>query len=206
VLANTLARGLDKLGINLRPAAQQTLLDYLALLKRWNASYNLTAIRDEESMVVRHLLDSLSVLPFVVGEHCVDVGTGAGLPGLPLAVALPDTQFTLLDSNGKKTRFLTQAVATLNLDNVRVMQSRVEDYRPEPRFDVVLSRAFASLDDMIAGCHQLLCPNGLFLAMKGQLPEDELRDVEARVELLGVEILSVPGLAEDRCLVRMRSR
>lgn len=206
MLANTLARGLDALAIDLDSAAQQKLLDYLALLKRWNASYNLTAIRDEEAMVVRHLLDSLSVLPFVDGQHCVDVGTGAGLPGLPLAVALPEKQFTLLDSNGKKTRFLTQAIAQLGLDNARMLKSRVEDYLPEPRFDVVLSRAFASLDAMITGCHQLLCPGGLFLAMKGQLPEHELHDIPAGAELLGVERLTVPGLAEDRCLVRLRAR
>jgi len=206
VLAATLARGLDDLAISLDSAAQQQLLDYLSLLAHWNRRYNLTAIRDQRGMVTRHLLDSLAIVPHVNASRCIDVGTGAGLPGIPLAIALPDQQFTLLDSNGKKSRFLIQAIASLGLPNTEVVKSRVDEYRPRQSFDAVLSRAFASLGDMIAGCRHLLRPDGQFLAMKGQHPVDELREIQDRAELLGIEDLSVPGLAEDRCLVRLRLR
>ncbi len=202
-LADPLRRGLGDLGLDLDATQQQQILDYLDLLLRWNSRFNLTAVRDPDAMLIRHVFDSLVVLPYVTAQRPIDVGTGAGLPGLLLAIAAPQTPYTLLDSNGKKTRFLVQAKSALGLDNVSVVHERVEHYRPDSLFDTVLSRAFASLGDMIAGCQQLLEPGGQFLAMKGQYPVEELDAVRDRCSLLEVIPLQVPGLHEERCLVRI---
>ena len=209
-LEDLLASGADALGVTLTDAQTNQLLDYRALLERWNRHYNLTAIRDPEAMVVRHLLDSLSVLPHLdlpdgsPGE-LIDVGTGAGLPGMVLAIARPDLNITLLDSNGKKTRFMVQAKMELDLANVIVEHARVENARSENGYDRVLSRAFASLNDMIDGCHQLLADGGRYLAMKGQYPQEEIDAVRRknahRISSIEVETLVVPGLEEERCLV-----
>ncbi|WOJ92447.1 16S rRNA (guanine(527)-N(7))-methyltransferase RsmG [Congregibacter variabilis] len=205
MLDKELSEGLKDLELGLGTAQQQLLLDYLTLLSRWNKTYNLTAVRDERAMVTRHLLDSLSVLPHLQGQRFIDVGTGAGLPGIPLAIAAPTRQFTLLDSNGKKTRFLVHASNELGLTNIEVVKSRVRDYKPTHIYDTVLSRAFASLDDMISSCQHLLVPGGDFLAMKGQHPDEELQSVESGSFQISTIDLQVPGLFEDRCLVRIQT-
>lgn len=179
-------------------------MDYLKLLSRWNKIYNLTAVRDERAMVTRHLLDSLAVQPHLSGQRFIDVGTGAGLPGIPLAIASPKQHFALLDSNGKKTRFLVHAVNELGLSNVEVIKARVTDYVPESAYDTVLSRAFGSLGDMISSCQHLLVSGGEFLAMKGQRPDEELQRVESDALEVSVIDLQVPGLSEERCLLRIR--
>ncbi|MAY34927.1 MAG: 16S rRNA (guanine(527)-N(7))-methyltransferase RsmG, partial [Spongiibacteraceae bacterium] len=163
-----LERGLRTLELELSEQQRDLLMRYLALLVKWNRAYNLTAIRDPEEMVTKHLLDSLAVAPFVSGERLLDVGTGAGLPGIPLAIVYPDKLFELLDSNGKKTRFLVQVVADLALPNVTVHHKRIESGELAPVFDGILSRAFASLADMTRDCGPLLAEGGELLAMKGQ--------------------------------------
>lgn len=198
-----LRRGCDALGLALADRQYALLLDYLSLLARWNRTYNLTAVREPEQMVTRHLLDSLAVANHVQGLRAVDVGTGAGLPGIPLAIALPEQEFHLLDSNGKKTRFLFQVKTALGLDNMLVHQTRVESFRPRELFDTVLSRAFASLTDMVAGCRHLLAPGGRFLAMKGAYPTEELAVLDPACLVSKVHALRVPGLDEQRHLVEM---
>lgn len=178
---------------------------YLRLLAKWNAAYNLTAVRDPEDMIARHLLDSLVVLPYLAGARVLDIGSGAGLPGIPLAVARPELGFTLLDTNSKKTRFLTQAVGELALNNVEVVHSRVENYRPERKFDTLVSRAFAGIADMLALARHLCAPGGRFLAMKGAYPEEELAAVPAEYAT-EVVALEVPGLKAQRHLVILAPR
>lgn len=204
-MISTLSRGCDSLGVANEPAQQEQLLAYLQLMIKWNRAYNLTAVRDPQQMVTRHLLDSLSIAPYIAGHRLIDVGTGGGLPGVPLSILFPDREFHLLDSNGKKTRFLFQVKTALRLDNMRVHQARVESFDEGP-FDVVLSRAFASLEDMVNGCQHLLTPGGHFLAMKGAYPETELSALEDRCQLRAVYPLEVPGLGEQRHLVDMTLR
>ncbi|HSW51993.1 MAG TPA: 16S rRNA (guanine(527)-N(7))-methyltransferase RsmG, partial [Sulfuricaulis sp.] len=162
--------------------------------------YNLTAVRDPEQMVPRHLLDSLSVLPYLQGPRVLDIGTGAGLPGIPLALARPDLEFTLLDSNAKKTRFATQALHELGLKNVAVVQERVEKFHPAEKFDTLIARAFASIPDMLAASRHLCAPHGRFLVMKGVFPQEELAAVTDgyRAE---VKALTIPGLDAARHMV-----
>jgi 16S rRNA (guanine527-N7)-methyltransferase len=202
-LHTQLELGCDGLGITLSDDQLADLLRYLDLLARWNKAYNLTAVRDEGQMVTRHLLDSLAVARFVSGRRIIDVGTGAGLPGVPLAIALPQREFHLLDSSGKKTRFLFQVKTALCLDNIVVHQARVETFRVDEPFDVVLSRAFASLQDMTAGCRHLLATDGRFLAMKGTWPTRELEDIRQAYGGAIVHTLHIPGLAEQRHLVEI---
>ena len=198
-----LGPGLAALGLSLPAESTARLLEFVELLQRWNQAYNLTAVRDPAEMLTKHLLDSLAVLPYVSRGPVEDVGAGAGLPGIPLAIARPDLRFTLLDSNGKKTRFMVQAAASLKLHNVEVVQARVEGYRPPVPFATVLSRAFASLGEFVrlagAGC----APGGRLLAMKGARPEQELTDIPAGYRVLGVHPLKVPGLDAERCLVEI---
>ena len=205
-LRQRLIRGADSLALSLDEVQYEQLLDYLALLVRWNRAFNLTAVRDPAEMVTRHLLDSLAVLPHLPPGHCIDVGTGPGLPGIPLAIARPGLSIDLLDSNVKKTRFLFQAVTALKLGNTRIFHCRVEDHAPAVGYDVVLSRAFASLDDMVDGCAHLLVPGGCFLAMKGQWPEAEWQAVAERCELRARHELAVPGLSEQRHLLELGLR
>ncbi len=201
-LRERLSSGCAALGLELPAPAIDKLLDYIALLAKWNQAYNLTAVRDSAEMVTRHLLDSLAVAPHLTGLRIIDVGTGAGLPGIPLAILFPERQFVLLDSNGKKTRFLVQAKASLGLDNVTVVHSRVEEYRPEEPFDTVITRAFAALTDILSLCQHLISPAGAVLAMKGDATEAE--SVPEAFRLAGVVALNVPGLAhEKRHLIRV---
>ena len=200
-LTTQLLRGCDDLELPLASGQQRHLMEYLALLAKWNQAYNLTAIRDQESMVTRHLLDSLAIAPFVTGQRLIDVGTGAGLPGVPLAILFPDREIHLLDSNGKKTRFLFQVKTALGLDNIVVHHARVESFHAAEPYDAVLSRAFASLQDMVHGCRHLLAPGGSFLAMKGALPAEELTSVSPEYPERAVHPLCVPGLHEQRHLV-----
>jgi len=198
-LQTQLERGIAALGLSLPEAAVPRLLDYQALLERWNAAYNLTAIRDSAEMVTRHLLDSLAILPYVQGETLADLGTGPGLPGIPLAIAAPGRQILLVDSNGKKVRFLREAIRALKLEGVRAVQSRVEEV--EGQFDCITARAFASLEDMLGWGGHLLAPQGIWLAMKGKQPDDELPGVPAGFAVRGMHALAVPGLEAERHLV-----
>lgn len=205
-LGAQLREGLAQMAIDLSPAQQSLLLDYLGLLEKWNRSYNLTAIKDPADMVVRHLLDSLSILPYFAGtKTAIDVGTGGGLPGIPLAIACPDTRIDLLDSNGKKTRFLFQVKAALGLDNIKVHHSRVEKLAVAKPYDVVLSRAFASLVDMVDYSARLQAPEGCLMAMKGQQPDSELTALPSSVTVCACYSLDIFGLNEQRHLVVLKS-
>jgi 16S rRNA (guanine527-N7)-methyltransferase len=201
-----LSTGLTALKLSLTAEQQRVLLAYVALLEKWNRSFNLTSVEGVEGMVVQHLLDSLSVLPFIQGESVLDVGSGAGLPGLPLAVASPDRRFTLLDSNGKKTRFMQQAVLELRLPNVTVVKSRIEEYRPERAFDTVVSRAFSSLLEFVQATHAVCGPETRRLAMKGLYPEAELKELAGTGYDAQVTRLKVPGLAAERHLVSLEKK
>jgi len=202
-LATSLKAGLAQLaGAAVDAERLPVLLAYLDHLQRWNRTYNLTAVRDPAAMITRHLLDSLSILPWVVGPRLLDVGTGAGLPGVPLAIVRPELDVTLLDSSGKKIRFLNHLRRELGLQNTHPVQARLEEYEPGGAFDTIVSRAFASLADFAVAARHL-AGAGRLLAMKGRYPEAELRDLPAWVQLQSIEKLAVPGLQEDRHLVIM---
>lgn len=197
-LADTLAAGITALDLDIVPAAQQRLLDYLVLVEKWNKAYNLTAVREPAKMLTHHLLDSLAVLPHVRGSRVLDVGSGAGLPGIPLAVAQPQWQFVLLDSSHKKTTFLRQAVIELRLSNVGVVCDRVEHGAPAQSFDTVVSRAFSDLPEFIALAGNACARDGVMVAMKGVYPHEELAQVPADFKVCSVVPLNVPGLAAER--------
>ncbi len=199
-----LTEGLQRLGLALSTEVEVALLNYLQLMAKWNRVYNLTSRRESGSLVPRHLLDSLSVLPYLGGGSVIDVGSGAGLPGIPLALAAPQQHFTLLDSSGKRTRFMTQAVIELGLKNVTVVKSRAETYRPETPFDRVISRAFATISDMLAVTHQLCHSEGQFLAMKGVHPESELAAMPSEYCAEAVYLLEVPFIEGQRHLAVVR--
>lgn len=201
-LGQQLHTGAQKLGIELTEPQQQALLAYLQLLIKWNKAYNLTAIRVPERMVGLHLLDSLAIHPHIEdANNIIDVGTGAGLPGVVLAIMNPDKKFTLLDSNGKKTRFLVQTKADLKLDNLTVVNDRVEAYQPPQLFDMIISRAFASLADMTRWCKHLLAEGGCFLAMKGQYPQEEISAIAHAYKVLAKHELNIPQVEGERHLL-----
>ncbi|MDB4836896.1 16S rRNA (guanine(527)-N(7))-methyltransferase RsmG [Marinomonas sp.] len=199
----TIQKGAQTMGANLSDNTIQTLVDYLALLEKWNKAYNLTAIRDVNQMISLHLLDSLATLPYIKGEKIIDVGTGPGLPGMVLAICYPEKHFTLLDSNGKKMRFLTQVKMELGIENVTVANERVEKHEHQGTYDHVISRAFASLQDMINWTLPLPKPSGNFLAMKGVYPADEIQVLPKEVDVLSVEPLNVPSIQAERHMVIM---
>ncbi|RKQ41660.1 16S rRNA (guanine(527)-N(7))-methyltransferase RsmG [Enterobacter sp. R1(2018)] len=196
-----LNRLLENAGIALPENQKQQLVGYVELLHKWNKAYNLTSVRDPDEMLVRHILDSIVVEPHLQGTRFIDVGTGPGLPGIPLAIVRPDAHFTLLDSLGKRVRFLRQVQHELRLDNITPVQSRVEDFPAEPRFDGVISRAFASLTDMVNWCHHLPAEQGRFYALKGLRPDDEITALPAAFSVEEIIRLQVPALDGERHLV-----
>ena len=196
-----LKRGSEALGLTLTDEQQQQLLDYLLLLEKWNRAYNLTAIRDPQKMVAMQLLDSLATMPFIPDGDLADVGSGGGAPGIPLAIAQPQRQVTLLDSNGKKTRFLNQARMQLGLGNVAVVQSRLESWRPPVPPRTIISRAFTDLPQMLDWLRHLLTPESTLLAMKGQYPHDEIAAIAGEGVDVEVIPLTVPGVEGERHLV-----
>jgi len=200
-LAEVLASGAAELGVPLAAGQVETLLAYVRLLEKWGRAYNLTAVATPGAMVVRHLLDSLAIGPYLRGERCLDVATGAGLPGLVLAVAYPDRRWTLLDSSGKKTRFCRQAAIELGLATVEVVQARVEHFRPERSFDSVTARAWGRLEEVLGKVTRLVRPGGRILVMKGVYPAAELADLTHPSGPVSVHRLAVPGLAAARHLV-----
>ena len=195
-----LVSGLEALNLPLDEEQIRRLLDFITLIEKWNKAYNLTAIRDRAAMVHLHLLDSLAIAPFIEGRRVIDIGTGAGLPGLVLAIYFPEIEFVLLDSNAKKTRFVQQAILELKLNNVSVCHNRVEHYHPEQPFDTVITRAFAGLSDIVDLTAHLLSNNGVLLAMKGQAPEIPKLE-SAKTELIPI---NVPGIDAERCLVKIQ--
>lgn len=201
--AAILAQGIAEAGLPIDAQKQQKLLAYLTLMQKWNKVHNLTAVRDADEMVVLHLLDSLVVLPFIDGKALLDVGSGAGLPGIPLAICLPELKVTVIDSNNKKVSFMRQAKAELGIDNLEVLGGRVEEITPNHKFDMVISRAFSDLDLFISLTHQLCDAQGKWLAMKGVYPETELAELEKNTGITAskIEELKVPGLAAQRHLV-----
>jgi 16S rRNA (guanine527-N7)-methyltransferase len=205
-LAASLAHGLQQLQLQVTAQQQQQLLHYLTLLEKWNRVYNLTAIRDRQQMVVKHLLDSLSILPYVQGTRIIDVGTGAGLPGIPLAIVMPERAFVLLDSNIKKIRFLQTVAQQLALPQVQVMHGRVEAYTPQQPATDILSRAFSDLSAWLHATQHLGDKNSRFLAMKGVYPQQELATLPASFRLQQVVMLDVPLLNETRHLVCAQKR
>ncbi len=201
--AQELIEGAQQLGVILTEQQQQQLLQYLGLLIKWNKAYNLTAVRNPDEMVSRHLLDSLSVVQYVeqYGNDWLDVGSGGGMPGVPLAIIFPERKFTLLDSNGKKTRFLTQVKLELNLDNLEVIHNRVEAFTPARAFSGIISRAFSSLADFTNWTRHLGDTNSHWLAMKGVHPDDELQALPEDFRLDSCQILKVPGCQGQRHLL-----
>lgn len=195
-----LREGLNALNLPAEDGKVFKLLAFIALIEKWNKAYNLTAIRRRDEMVNLHLLDSVAILPHLEGKRMIDVGTGAGLPSIPLAIYRPDIEFQLLDSNAKKTRFVQQAILELKLPNVKVSHSRVEDFEPEQPFDTVLTRAFASLPEIVDLTQHLISKNGTLLCMKGQIPKEELATIHVQTTLISI---NVPHIEAERCLVKI---
>jgi 16S rRNA (guanine527-N7)-methyltransferase len=202
--AEELTLGARELGVDLSEAQHEKLLGYLALLIKWNKAYNLTAVRDPDEMVSRHLLDSLSVVPYIQGKRQLDVGSGGGMPGIPLAILFPEMKVTCLDSNGKKTRFLTQVKLELRLDNLQVIHSRAEAFQPELPFTGIISRAFSSLEDFTQWTRHMGDTQTRWLAMKGLHPADELVALPADFHLESAQALAVPGCQGQRHLLILR--
>lgn len=202
-IESRLAAGLAGLGMGLAPAQIQALLRLVKELADWNARFNLTAIREPAEVVDKHLLDSLAVLPRLRGLAVADIGAGAGFPGLPLAIADPDRRFTLVESTGKKAKFLRHAAAVLDLPNVEVVQGRAEALKPSQPFDSVISRALGPLAEFIRVAGHLAARGGRLLAMKGKVPDAELKALPAGWKALAVHPIRVPGLDAERCLVEI---
>ena len=213
-LTKELEAGLQYQSIPLSSLQIEQLLDYIDLLSKWNKVYNLTSITDKSQMIILHLLDSLSILSKInqlsiqINQPLTiaDVGTGGGLPGIPLAICLPEVNFTLLDSRDKKIRFLQQVVSQLKLDNVQPIHSRVEKYIAQPKFDLVITRAFSSIKDMLGICSHLCHTSGSFLAMKGKEPLSEIKQLPAGYEILSMEALNVYQLDALRHLIIVKQK
>ena len=203
--ATYLADGLNQLGLVLSADQQQQLLDYLDLLAKWNKVYNLTGIDDPILMVSDHILDSLSIAPLIKGRRVLDVGSGAGLPGIPLSIALPAQQFTLLDSLAKRTRFLSHVVASLRLQNVTVVNQRMQDYQAADKFDTITARALATCQDIVKQTQPICKPQGQWVLLKGRTPEQECVDLPENTAVQTIQTLSVPGVEKVRCAVQIRN-
>ena len=203
-LAGKLAQGVAELRLGLPAYAEQRLIDYVALIQKWNKTYNLTAVRETQSMLSHHLLDCLAVLPHVSAQTILDVGSGAGLPGVPLALALPQARVTLLDSSHKKAAFLKQAVIELGLENASVVCERVESWRPQHKFELVISRAVSDLHGLLGLAGHLCEKSGVIAAMKGVYPHQELARLPEAFRVKSVVALKVPGLRAARHLVLMQ--
>ena len=196
-------QGLTALNCDITDKQFDQLKQYVELLCRWNKIYNLTAIRDPRQMIPLHIFDSLAVAPYLQGATCLDVGSGAGLPGIPLAIIQPHRLFTLLDTNGKKTRFMQQAIIQLGLKNSNVVQTRIENWQPDNKFHTIISRAFASLTDFLATSSFHLSENGQMLAMKGQLPTAELSSLPQPFIVEYSKTLRIPDVSAHRCIIKI---
>jgi 16S rRNA (guanine527-N7)-methyltransferase len=196
-----LERGLEELGLRLDRSARKRLLTFAELLEKWNRVYNLTSIRGAEQIVSGHLLDCLAIIPHIDAARALDVGSGAGFPGIPLAIACPAMQITLLDSNQKKAAFLRQAVGELQLDNATVVEDRVEAWQPQEKFDLIVSRALADTGEFVRWSRHLLAAGGTFAAMKGVVPHDELERLPQGYRVRKIVPLTVPGLEAQRHLI-----
>ena len=212
-LREPLEQGVAALGLDLQDSQISALLAYLTLIQKWNQVYNLTAVREPQDMLSQHILDSLAVLPPLrrqapKAKQLLDVGSGAGLPGVVLAIASPKLQVTCLDAVAKKAAFVAQVAGSLGLPNLQCLHARVETLKPEAgqAWDLICSRAFASLADFLAGSKNALAPDGVWMAMKGKLPQDEIGALPLDVEVFHVEQIQVPQLDAQRCLVWMRRR
>lgn len=206
-LMQLLHDGLNDINLHFDRQTESTLIRFIELIEQWNRVFNLTAIRDLPSMISRHLLDSLTVLPYITGDTVLDVGTGAGLPGMPLAIVAPQKHFLLIDSNQKKTRFLQQACHEMNIHNVSVITKRIEDYQPKKLIGTVISRAFSTLQELLSVTRQLLTPGTQILAMKGVYPLTELTSLQKMTRdfaLVDTCLLKVPYLDAERHVVNLR--
>lgn len=199
--AEQLSRGIAALGLDLPSEAQAKLGNYATLLQKWNRVYNLTALRDDDAVVSHHLLDSLAVVPYLQGTALADIGSGGGLPGIPLAIARPDWRVALVETSHKKATFLQQARIELNLDNVSVHNLRVETWQPETAFDMIISRAFSDLGEFVRLARHLLAPEGRIYAMKGVYPHEEIAQLPADFRIEAVPELRVPDIDAARHLV-----
>lgn len=198
-----LEQAIEQLSLPVSSDQIQKLMDFLQMLFKWNKAYNLTSVRDPEGMLYVHIIDSIAVAPLLDKKYFIDVGTGPGLPGIPLAIMHPEKSFVLLDSLGKRIRFIKQVAYELSITNIEPVQSRVEDYQPETPFDGVLSRAFASINDMVHWCHHLTDEKGEFLALKGQYPESEIQQMPSEFNIVSSDKIDVPGLDAQRHLIRL---
>jgi len=203
VLSAQLEASLAEINLSATAEQKKQLIDFVGMLNKWNKAYNLTSVRDPEAMLVRHIMDSLVVSKHLQGERFIDVGTGPGLPGIPLAIMNPNKTFVLLDSLGKRIRFQKQVAFELGIRNISSVESRVEAYQAEQQFDGVLSRAFASIQDMLSWCHHLPAENGLFYALKGQLNDEELQQMPSGFVIKEIIELKVPKLDEQRHLLKI---
>ena len=200
-LIRHLHRGLTELGLDPQSCPCDAYIQYIDLLAKWNRTYNLTGVRDKQRMIHVHVLDSLAALPYIHGNRCLDAGTGAGLPGFILALAQPEVEWTLLDSNGKKVRFLRQLLFEMKTGNVEIVHSRAENFLSSVTYSSIISRAFGSLSAYYRAVEHLLQPGTRALALKGRLPDEELREVAGRKNSISVEELQVPGINTHRSLV-----
>ncbi|MDP5031167.1 MAG: 16S rRNA (guanine(527)-N(7))-methyltransferase RsmG [Paraglaciecola sp.] len=193
---------------DIQPNVEQVekLVAYVLLMHKWNKAYNLTSVREPEQMLIKHIVDSIVVAPFLTEDNYIDVGTGPGLPGIPLAIMCPEKYFVLLDSLGKRVRFMKQVAYELKLNNIEPIQSRVEDYQPLIHIQGVISRAFASLKDMLHWCQHLVDSQGVFLALKGQLPRDELKEIGDDFNITEIIALSVPNLVGERHIIKIQKK